>query len=251
MTASIRSAPAREVLPALIAVGLLRATARRYDLDLPLQVDLVALTGALAVYSADHLLGTRAPNRFRWETRFSLVALYGLVLLAALWTAPGLRLPMIPLYVALSFLYVFPLCPGRYRLQDLPLPRVAAIVGGWAALPFLLRVLPVDQTAFVYVLGLAFFLLPDVLWSDLADKAHDAAAGRPTLAHRLSPGQIRWIGRVSLLLSAAALHAARAPALVPGPLLFLAAQELLPRRIFAPRVDLLLLWPLLASFLPH
>lgn len=240
----------RELPPPLIAVGLLLAAARRFDLRIDWRVGGVALLGALCVYGADHLLGTRRPERLKPDLRFLWILLGSALLLGLFYTGDHLSGPAVTAYLLLSQLYVFPLLPGRRRLQDFPLPRFLAILAGWTLLPFLLRDFGLTPVSGLYLAATALYLGCDILWSDFADLEHDRSAGRPTLAERLTDRSLLWICRSGLAVSAGLFTLSEAYAMAAGPLLFLAGQELLPPERFGKRSDWFLLWPLIAVLLP-
>lgn len=234
----------REVLPAFIALGLLYFPATHFEFDLNRFSALAIFTAALAVYFADHRLENPATFPARCIT--------GLVSISFLYflnVSEQLSLVGVSVYILMSLLYVFPVFPGKKRLQDLPRIRVLAIGAGWASLPLLHHEFPINWTSGGYLMGIACCLIPNILWSDLADAKTDRLSGRPTWVVNLSPIGIRWTLQISLFASLMFFAVSRIYLMFPLPLAYLLLESTFRNPRQANKADWILLWPLFAALL--
>lgn len=230
-----------EVRPALIAVGFILMAATLVDFALNSFTLLAGFSAAFAVYLADHELPKK--NKAAWPGVAVASAIFGFFA----WQSGQLSWIAIGFYILLSFAYVFRWFPGKRRLQDFSILRVLAISGGWAALPLLLDGFPLTSSSLIYILGMATFMLPAIVWSDVADAESDDKVGRKTLAATLSKK-----GKTLLILSALSLSILcfSLPGLhpmLPGPVIYLFLFRFLNRH--PQHSDWVLLWPLLGSFI--
>jgi 4-hydroxybenzoate polyprenyltransferase len=228
-----------ELRPALIAVGFLLMASKLLAVTLTPFPLLAGFFAAFAVYFADHEL----PKKHRLAWPGILLASLGFGFFA--WKSNQLSWMGIGFYVLLSFAYVFRWFPGKRRLQDFPRLRVLAIAGGWAALPLLLNAFTLHRSSGLYLIGMTAFMLPAIVWSDLADANSDQRAGRKTLAVSLSErGRTRLI-LSALLLALACCSLPSLQAMLPGPLIYLGFFRFFNRQ---PQYsDWVLLWPLIGS----
>lgn len=234
----------RELLPALIALGFLYIPASRFAFDLNRYSALAIVTAAFAVYYADHHLGHPTPFPRRCAIVFlSCGFLYFLIL------SKQLSLVGVAIYILMSLLYVFPVFPERKRLQDFPRIRVLAIGIGWTALPFLHHEFPINWTSGFYLSGVAGCLIPNILWSDLADADADRISGRRTWAMGLPPTRLIWVVRLSLFASLLCFAVTRTYLMIPLPLACLLLETTFREARQAGKADWILLWPLLAAVL--
>lgn len=225
----------QEIRPALIAVGFLQMAGHLLGPPLSFHTRSAIFFAAFSVYLADHFF------RSLWPL---LVITSG----AFLWTgyrADPLRWPVIAGYILLAFAYVFPLFPGKKRLQDFPWARVVAVVGGWALIPFILKDFSFSTLRLLYVLGIAATMIPALIWSDLADAKQDQEEGRLTWTMQRSKRQLTWISNGALLISCLCFSPGSLRILLPLPLLYLAFSGYLNRH--PQHSDWILLWPFVGS----
>ncbi|MGA0334021.1 MAG: hypothetical protein ACO3N7_10790 [Kiritimatiellia bacterium] len=226
----------QELRPALIAVGILEISGRIFSFTPQSETLLAIFLAGFTVYLADHSL----PSRSGWT--WPLLLLCSGAVAGSLYLSAQVSIPGVVLYVLLALLYVLPLMPRRRRLQDFPHLRTLAVVGGWAGIPFLLEPFPLHARSLIYLLGMAGFLLPALLWSDLADSREDQAARRKTWSTLLSPEQRILLSLLALGLSVLCFSLPDLRIMLPGPLLYLAGFRIWERH---PRhSDWVLLWPL-------
>ncbi|MDA3872493.1 MAG: hypothetical protein PF795_00840, partial [Kiritimatiellae bacterium] len=234
----------REALPALIALGLVFFPASRFGFDLNRYSALAIFTAAFAVYFTDHRLESPTPIPIR-----CIIGLLTCGFLYVLSMSYQLSLQGVAVYILMSMLYVFPVFPGKERLQDFPRIRVLAIGMGWTALPLLHHEFQINWTCGFYLLGVAGCLIPNILWSDLADAEADRLSGRTTWAMKLSASSIQWVVRISLFLSLLCFALSRTYLMLPLPLAYLLLESTFRDPRQADKADWILLWPLLAVLL--
>lgn len=240
MRAPLPTNALREILPALIALGFLTFPASRFGFDLNRYSALAIVTAAFAVYFADHHLAPSTP----FPTR-CVIGLLSSTFLYFLILSEQLSLVGVAIYILISLFYVFPVFPGKKRLQDLALIRILAIALGWTALPILHHDFPIHWTSIFYLVGVAGCLIPNILWSDLADAEADRLSGRFTWAMDLPPTQLVRISRISLFASLLCFAVSRTYLMFPLPLAYLLLESTFRNPREAEKADWILIWPLL------
>ncbi|MDF3128046.1 hypothetical protein P0Y35_02435 [Kiritimatiellaeota bacterium B1221] len=228
-----------EIRPALIAIGFLAMPAKLFHFPLHAETLLAGFFAAFAVYLADHQLP--APKPHSWPLILGCSALFA----GFAWRSEQFYFPGILFYILLALVYVIPLLPQKKRLQDIPVLRVTAIVTGWACIPLLMFPFPHSGHAFIYLLGMSSWMLPAVIWSDLADKEDDLATGRLTWILSKSPRQRRQIVLSALMLSLGCFIAGEFWIMVPAPLLYAVGFRFLNHH--PQHSDWILLWPLIGQ----
>ncbi|GEM_PF-5110601 len=220
----------------ILALGLLRSAAKPFELPLSWPLLALCLSGGIAVYALDH-------------RRSALATISCLCTAISFFFLPRPPQAMALMYVFLGVWYQIPL-RGK-RLQDLERCRFAAIVLGWAALPLMLPGFPLRAGSFL-LLGHLGFMGANVLWSDWKDREEDLARGRKTPSNQRSTAELRVASGSCSLLGAVAYFCSGELLMSLGPLLQVLLQEWSFQRKKQPElhwVDLLMLCPLLASFL--
>lgn len=228
-----------ELRPALIAIGFLLMPAGLFDIPLKSSTLAAGFFAAFAVYLADHRLPDK--EAYTWPLILLCSAAFGIAGVMS----RQMALAGILCYIVLALSYVLPLFPGPKRLQDFPLARLLAVVGGWAGIPLLLHAFPHTLSALIYLAGIGALMLPAVMWSDQADAVEDQTAGRLTWSMRQSPRRRLILTRAALTLSLLCFSLPGLRLMLPAPLLYWAASPGLNRH--PEYADWILLWPLLGS----
>jgi hypothetical protein len=232
----------KELLPAVIALGLFLFPATRFDFELNSYSVLAIFTAAFTVYFADHWVETSTPF-----PTWVIIGLLSAIHLFFVHVSTQFSLLGIFTYVWLALLYVLPCLPKEKRLQDLPQVRVLAIVTGWTALPLLHQDFPITWTSGGYLLGVAGCLIPNIIWCDLADVEADHTSGRPTWVMHQSPALIRHTLWFCLFISLLGFVLSNSYLMIPVPLAYLLLEPKFRNTAHTDKADWILLWPLVAS----
>ena len=230
----------QDVLPGLIAAGLLSCGEVLLLGHPTWQVPLAGYLAASTVYIADHRIPAtgKAPPRIWCWIALRCGAL-GMLLL----TCPRFNLLPILLYLGLALGYVLHLPGTTVRLQEHPWLRVTLVSAGWGCVPLILNGLPLTSSTLGFLLGNTSLFLAGVMWSDLSDREEDRAQHRITPAQQLSPRHFKRIVTAAYAISAGAYVLSGFPILGVASLL---GGGLIPgseKQRLLPYTDALLLWP--------
>ena len=173
----------KDLLPGVIAAGLL-AAAERFLLETSsLAVPFAGSLAASTVYFADHRV---RPNGKATPTTWAIILLSSAVLLWSVTQSEKFDLIRTGLFFFLSLAYVLNLPGTKTRLQDHPWLRVIMVALGWGCIPLILKGIPLDVRTLGFVVGTTGLFFSTVFWSDLNDQQEDLKQARVTPVQFLS-----------------------------------------------------------------
>jgi 4-hydroxybenzoate polyprenyltransferase len=206
--------------PALVggvAVALMLGTYGLFGVPVDVPLVVAGFCGTTLTYLLDRAWAdtpedrVNRPGRVAWVRSHSRWLTAEAGLLVAVGGAMGLYLsPTTLVWVAalggVAGLHVVRRGRSRWALGRVPKPVVLA--GAWTAggalLPLVDAGRPLSGEILLFCGYRGFFILPNLLLADWADRVGDAAAGRTPWATGWTIRQVRWGGTASLLVAAAA-----------------------------------------------